>query len=752
MAWPLSQDYNEAIQNPQHSLPDPELRAGEAVVNALGLPQPRSGNFADVYEFRCPQTGNTWALKCFTRHVSGLQMRYAEISQHLAAANLSLTVDFTYLHQGIRVRGEWYPLLKMRWVEGFTLNEFVRNHLDKPQTLELLCELWRRVGLRLREANIAHADLQHGNVLLVPGMKAGALKVRLIDYDGMWVPTLASTPSGEVGHPAYQHPQRLREGTYSLEVDRFPLLVIYTALRALQVGGRALWEKYDNGDNLLFREADFRNPRESALFRELVKLDTGEVRMLADQLSRAAAGLLEKAPLLEELLSGSRPESAAAPIHIPGPEPTASPGNGAATALQGELDFSEPASVSMGPNRRRERAIAAGAMKVWIGATAAAVVVLVGVVGGVAVWGRRGSPKPPVAMRGAGPLPTPDSMLGSRTNQERDAVLPVTEPRSDQFAPTTPMPPAPPPANPPPPPTFSNPKPPAPSAIPAPLDCTGEKGRTPAEVKAAQQAWAKYLGRKVEEEDEITPGMKMTFVLVPPGLFLMGSPKNEAERNVGETKFDAEVQHEVTITRPFYLGKTEVTQEQYQALTGKNPSRFKGASLPVEKVSWEEADAFALQLTQNKAGTNLLYRLPTEAEWEYACRGGRPSSNRFGIGDGTSLASNQANFNEKYPYGAPAQGTYLAKTCRVGSYPATALGLNDMHGNVWEWCGDWYAKYPTGKVTDPTGPKEGSLRVHRGGGWIDHAGQCRAAQRYGRLPGDRYDCLGFRLARVPSEK
>src|SRR5262249_42285281 len=270
MSWPLSQDYNEAIQDPQHSFRDPELRAGEAAVNALGLPMPRSGNFADVYEFRCPQSGNTWALKCFTRHVSGLQMRYAEISQHLAAANLPFTVDFTYLHQGIRVRGEWYPLLKMRWVEGPTLNEFVRNHLDKPQMLDLLCQLWQRLARRLREANVAHADLQHGNVLLVPGSKAGALAVKLIAYDGMWGPALASTPSGEVGHPAYQHPQRLRDGTYNPEVDRFPHLLTYTALRALRVGGRALWERYDNGDNLLFRQKDLEAPQQSELFRELL--------------------------------------------------------------------------------------------------------------------------------------------------------------------------------------------------------------------------------------------------------------------------------------------------------------------------------------------------------------------------------------------------------------------------------------------------------------------------------------------------
>jgi hypothetical protein len=381
MSWPLSQDYNEAIQDPPNSFRDPELRAGEAVVNALGLPMPRSGNFADVYQFRCPQTGNTWALKCFTRHVSGLQMRYAEISQHLVQASLPFTVDFTYLHQGIRVGGEWYPLVKMRWVEGFTLNEFVRNHLDKPPTLDLLCQLWQKLARRLREANVAHADLQHGNVLLVPGKKDGALAVKLIDYDGMWVPTLASTPSGEVGHPAYQHPQRLREGTYSPEVDRFPHLVIYTALQALRVGGRALWEKYDNGDNLLFRDADLRSPRESALFRELIRLDSDEVRMLADRLSRAAAGALEKVPLLDELLPekpAPGPQSAAAP---PASTPRTKPAPAPAVAARPVL---QPPKV-----RRRP----AGSLRTWIaGLAAVAVLGVCGVVAGVLVLANRRTP------------------------------------------------------------------------------------------------------------------------------------------------------------------------------------------------------------------------------------------------------------------------------------------------------------------------------------------------------------------------
>src|SRR5207244_6522301 len=128
---------------------------------------------------------------------------------------------------------------------------------------------WVSLARRLREVNMADADLQHGNVLLVPGSTAKSLAVKLIDYDGMFVPALASKKSGEVGHPNYQHPQRLREGIYNGEVDRFPLLVVATALRALSVAGKELWPRYDNGDNLLFRECDLKDRGTSALFGDL---------------------------------------------------------------------------------------------------------------------------------------------------------------------------------------------------------------------------------------------------------------------------------------------------------------------------------------------------------------------------------------------------------------------------------------------------------------------------------------------------
>jgi formylglycine-generating enzyme required for sulfatase activity len=276
------------------------------------------------------------------------------------------------------------------------------------------------------------------------------------------------------------------------------------------------------------------------------------------------------------------------------------------------------------------------------------------------------------------------------------------------------------------------------------LDSTGPAGISAAQVRRTQEVWARRLGREVEEEVEIAAGVKMTFVLVPPGKFRMGSPLNEVDR------FSDEKLHEVKLTEPFYLGKTELTQAQYEALIGTNLSQFKGPDRPVETVSWEEARAYAEKLTK-KRDDGHVYRLPTEAEWEYACRGGRSSSQAFGVGDGRTLSSAEANFNGDSPYGGAEKGKYLKSTCRVGSYRANALGLHDMHGNVYEWCADCYAVYPAGPVTDPSRPADGSLRLLRGGSWFHFAGNCRAANRRGYKPGLRLNNLGFRLARgLPS--
>jgi hypothetical protein len=303
VSWPVSQDYNEAIQDPSTCFGDPDLRAAEPVTNALGLPLPCSGNFADVYHLSHATTGASWAVKCFTRSVPGRHERYDAISQHLRRVRLPFTVEFTYLEEGIRVRGQWYPVVKMQWVEGLLLNHFVRDNLSRPGLLDGLINLWGRMARRLREAEVAHGDLQHGNVLLVPGSKTTSLALKLIDYDGMLVPALAGKPTGEVGHPAYQHPQRLREGTSGPEVDRIPSLVIATALRCLAVGGQPLWERYDTGDNLLFRQADLRAPEKSALFGELWRLPDPLTHVLVGRLAVACQDPIDQAPPVTEFLA-----------------------------------------------------------------------------------------------------------------------------------------------------------------------------------------------------------------------------------------------------------------------------------------------------------------------------------------------------------------------------------------------------------------------------------------------------------------
>jgi formylglycine-generating enzyme required for sulfatase activity/serine/threonine protein kinase len=264
---------------------------------------------------------------------------------------------------------------------------------------------------------------------------------------------------------------------------------------------------------------------------------------------------------------------------------------------------------------------------------------------------------------------------------------------------------------------------------PQPLDCTDPNGVSADVVRRAQEAWAKYLGRDVEAKVEIANGVTMTFVLVPPGKFRMGSPSDEMGRYQNETL------HVVTLTEPFDLGKYEVTQAQYQALTGKDPSAFKGGERPVECVTWGEADAFGRDLTKKRSDKHL-YRLPTEAEWEYSCRGGRSSSQAFGVGDGRALTSRDANFNNG-----------LRETRNVGSYAANALGLYDMHGNVWEWCADWNEPYPNEAVTNPLRAAGSPYRVARGGCWNEGAKECRSALRQGSGPERRDGYMGFRLAR-----
>src|SRR5262245_17685261 len=405
MNWPTSQDYNEAVQDPTTSFSDPDLKGGEVAVNAMGLPIPRSGNFADVYEFTGAD-GKKWALKCFTRKVPGLKERYARIDEHLAKARLPFTVGFQFLQQGVRIRGDWYPVLKMEWVEGFTLNDFVARNLGKPHHLHALTQMWAKLAGRLRDANMAHADLQHGNVLLVPGATPQKLGLKLIDYDGMWVPALAETHSGEVGHPNFQHPLRLKERLYNTDVDRFPHLVIAAGLRAALVGGQTLWRKYDNGDNLLFKESDLRDPAASPLFRELWSLGASVLHVLVGHIALSGSQPLRKTPWLDDvLLDANGPrlnkeqerqvcDRLGVSLAAPGGSTIAAPTAVGAEFNAFEFFDDEPPARLDWPSPRPGRRAPAGKSKLplVLGGVLTVLVVVVGAVLAIA-GGRKESPK-----------------------------------------------------------------------------------------------------------------------------------------------------------------------------------------------------------------------------------------------------------------------------------------------------------------------------------------------------------------------
>ena len=293
---------------------------------------------------------------------------------------------------------------------------------------------------------------------------------------------------------------------------------------------------------------------------------------------------------------------------------------------------------------------------------------------------------------------------------------------------------------------------------------------TPAKAAAPAGAPAAVLktpGTKPGERRELTiQGVPMAMRWCPPGKFKMGSPESEPER------VKEEAQREVTLTQGFWIAETEVTQALWTALGQRNAAKWKGKDNPADSVLWYEAVEFCNQLSaasglrpayainkETKDPNNKLddkgdpmkwqvtlvqgadgFRLPTEAQWEYACRAGTTTA--FSWGD--TINPSQANYNGGNIYNKGEKGPYLATTTPVGKYAANPWGLVDMHGNVWEWCWDWYGPYASGAETDPAGPAVGTLRVIRGGVWHYKPAYLRSTARYKDKPAKRWDLLGFR--------
>ena len=235
-------------------------------------------------------------------------------------------------------------------------------------------------------------------------------------------------------------------------------------------------------------------------------------------------------------------------------------------------------------------------------------------------------------------------------------------------------------------------------------------------AKNAQTQLAKSLGKLIEAKIDLGKGVKLEMILIPAGKFMMGDPGKD---------------HEVSLTKPFYMGKYEVTQEQWQVIMGSNPSEKKGVKWPVGNLSWNDCQDFIQKLNAKTKGG---YRLPTEAEWEYACRAGTTTAYAFG----DSITLGDANFG---PGG---------KSVTVGSYKPNRFGLYDMHGYVWEWCEDWVAAYPEESITDPKGPVSGEYRILRGGGFNNNKLSARSSLRNNdSAPTRTLTDFGFRLVGTP---
>lgn len=277
---------------------------------------------------------------------------------------------------------------------------------------------------------------------------------------------------------------------------------------------------------------------------------------------------------------------------------------------------------------------------------------------------------------------------------------------------------------------------------------------TSAALLAAAFARADDSSAAVGSPNEIVNSIGMRLVPIPTGDFLMGAPASEAG-----SRIDEQPVHEVRITQPICLGAYEVTQAEYRAVVGSNPAFFSPEGLgaekvaglntdrfPVEQLSWDAANEYCrlLSARPEEIAAGRIYRLPTEAEWQYACRAGARTA--FAFGD--ALGAKQANINGNFPYGGAPRGPFLGRTCTVGSYQPNAFGLYDMHGNVAEMMNDWYGRYyfKDSPGDDPAGPEKGSDKVVLGGSWGTDAARCRCAFRRSNATSGAAYFFGFRVA------
>lgn len=306
--WPSARYFTEAIQCPAICFSHPALRNTLPAVDRLGMPLVTSGQFAYVYKLKSTNGGGDFAVRCFRGYLGDRDQRYSAIQEHLWETPISYLSEFSYAAEGILVGGNRFPILFMNWIDGPTLDLYIGEMLHRREVLLHLSEEWLRLVHALQLTNVAHGDLQHGNIIVEHG------QLRLVDHDGIFVPKMSGWSASEVGHQHYQHPKR-EAHHFDEQLDHFSALVIYLSLLALAEKPE-LWQEYHD-ENLLFTRTDFADPNSSTLFQKIREIGPEHTR-LTDALASAAVGPPENVPSLLDLVKtkSTLPSWMTAPANI----------------------------------------------------------------------------------------------------------------------------------------------------------------------------------------------------------------------------------------------------------------------------------------------------------------------------------------------------------------------------------------------------------------------------------------------------
>jgi len=293
MALPKGDQYNEAVQNPQISFSDADLKSSEVESDFMGLPKPYSGGF--TVTFKLQNARNSWAVRCIIRDISGLKERYQAITDFFSGITSDYFIDAKFLQNGIRVNGAFYPVIKMKWMEGEPLNIYLSNHYMSKDKVQVILNDFSKMVEELERLGIAHGDLQQGNIIVRNG------KLCLIDYDGMYLPALKGLSSNELGHPNFQHPGRSAKD-FNEKIDRFSAIVIYLSLKAI-LYKPSLWSKYHNSENLILRSKDISDLASSPVMTDLNAIP--EMKPLVERFVGVCHLDFSRIPSLKEFIDGS---------------------------------------------------------------------------------------------------------------------------------------------------------------------------------------------------------------------------------------------------------------------------------------------------------------------------------------------------------------------------------------------------------------------------------------------------------------